>query len=283
MYRDLVRLQRVPGPYLAHYGVSKADGAKRGSGRYPLGSGERPNQHTDGYQRTGGEARSATRQLNKLDYKRANAARRARAAQSKVDDLRFKGVSEESNRFKKALSKAQIRESTLNKIEKKQASILKDMKDKGYTINSKEVLRMAEQGKTLVAYAIGGLPAALIYRTALKDGWRGEAGTKYKVGVNDSKETLNKAKKTGVYDEEFLTLTEPLGKMSESKLLSEYKSYLKDPQKYSPYKNEDKLINKKRKSFENKASAMRNRGMSYTDISENLGISRGAVWRLLNE
>ncbi len=29
---------------LLHYGVSKADGAKRGSGRYPLGSGERPNQ-----------------------------------------------------------------------------------------------------------------------------------------------------------------------------------------------------------------------------------------------
>lgn len=47
LYRDLVRLQRAPGPYLAHYGVSKADGAKRGSGRYPLGSGERPNQHDD--------------------------------------------------------------------------------------------------------------------------------------------------------------------------------------------------------------------------------------------
>ncbi len=30
---------------LLHYGVSKLDGAKRGSGRYPLGSGDRPHQH----------------------------------------------------------------------------------------------------------------------------------------------------------------------------------------------------------------------------------------------
>jgi dephospho-CoA kinase len=29
-------------PYLIHFGVSKRDGAKVGSGRYPLGSGERP-------------------------------------------------------------------------------------------------------------------------------------------------------------------------------------------------------------------------------------------------
>ena len=30
---------------LLHYGVSKLDGAKEGSGRYPLGSGDRPHQH----------------------------------------------------------------------------------------------------------------------------------------------------------------------------------------------------------------------------------------------
>lgn len=30
---------------LMHVGRSKLDGAKRGSGRFPLGSGERPNQH----------------------------------------------------------------------------------------------------------------------------------------------------------------------------------------------------------------------------------------------
>lgn len=34
--------------YLAHVGVSKLNGAKVGSGRYPLGSGKRPNQHLDG-------------------------------------------------------------------------------------------------------------------------------------------------------------------------------------------------------------------------------------------
>ena len=32
---------------LYHYGVSKKDGAKVGSGRYPLGSGEDPYQHAD--------------------------------------------------------------------------------------------------------------------------------------------------------------------------------------------------------------------------------------------
>ena len=32
--------------YLMHYGRGKEDGAPgRGSGRYPLGSGENPNQH----------------------------------------------------------------------------------------------------------------------------------------------------------------------------------------------------------------------------------------------
>lgn len=38
MYRDLVRLQRIPGEYLAHEG-------NENSGRYKRGSGERPFQH----------------------------------------------------------------------------------------------------------------------------------------------------------------------------------------------------------------------------------------------
>ena len=60
--------------YLAHYGVSKASGAKVGSGRYPLGSGKNPNQGSAKYytpKRTGGDTQKRVLYSNPSGMKRS--------------------------------------------------------------------------------------------------------------------------------------------------------------------------------------------------------------------
>ena len=65
---------------LYHYGRSKRDGAKRGSGRYPLGSGDRPNQRWGVF---GSKSRSGEK--SEADKQRAIKSGTAR------DVLRYKG------------------------------------------------------------------------------------------------------------------------------------------------------------------------------------------------
>lgn len=259
----------IPDESIMHFGIPER------SGRYPYGSGERPYQHGGNGRRI---SRKQKRQIKQV-YKARKDARQDFDVLRRTENGQLVGLSSGGSRklFQYAKRHSSQQKSIVtNAISKHGGIKVSAAYTDEYNRTSREMVN---------AWRKAGYNEKALNRIekALTD-------TKFKImdkkseeNKHNSKEALNKAKRAGVYNEEFLTLTEPLGKMSESKLLSEYKSYLKDPQKYSPYKNEDKLINKRRKSFEEKASAMRDRGMSYTDISENLGISRGAVLRLLNE
>lgn len=94
---------------LFHYGRSKADGAKRGSGRYPLGSGERPHQH-DGEGDGRGASRFAKKESKKEKVAKAtgheigSAIKKAGAAVSKG----VQSTREAVDKFKKKRLEAAI-------------------------------------------------------------------------------------------------------------------------------------------------------------------------------
>ena len=95
--------------YLAHYGVSKLQGAKVGSGRYPLGSGENPRQGTAIYYagKAGGPKRAGESGTKRaIDFDPSNAtigecnklikeARKIAAREGYYDDLPRRGVVKE--------------------------------------------------------------------------------------------------------------------------------------------------------------------------------------------
>lgn len=96
------------GTSLMHYGVSKLDGAPGvGSGRYPLGSGENPNQHSGDFL-------------------------------SRVSKLKSGGLSEKEIAASMGLTTTQLRvRMSLAKDERRsaQVSVAKSLRDKGYSLN----------------------------------------------------------------------------------------------------------------------------------------------------
>ena len=71
--------------YLSHEGRSKEDGAKQGSGRYPLGSGERPYQHTGG----GGSVGTGTSNDNNEPTRKEKKLMKYQSKQNKRIDKRY--------------------------------------------------------------------------------------------------------------------------------------------------------------------------------------------------
>lgn len=83
-----------------HFGVSKRNGAKVGSGRYPLGSGDRPYQDLKAEKKRKWENKM-TKKLDRLDQKKSN-------AQSVANKKYQKAVNKENSFFstKKGINKA---------------------------------------------------------------------------------------------------------------------------------------------------------------------------------
>jgi len=68
--------------FLMHAGVSKRDGAKVGSGRYPLGSGKRP------YQGTGGKPMSRREQRRQAKKAKKNSSPEKLSKEEFTDEIR---------------------------------------------------------------------------------------------------------------------------------------------------------------------------------------------------
>lgn len=97
-----------------HFGVSKRNGAKVGSGRYPLGSGDRPYQAMEA-KKTKWENRM-TRKLDRLDAKKAG-------AQATANKQYQKAVNKENSFFStqkgidKAYAKADSAQKVVNRLD----------------------------------------------------------------------------------------------------------------------------------------------------------------------
>lgn len=122
--------------YLAHYGRSKLNGAKVGSGRYRLGSGEDPYQDYGGRKNSGGiTSKIAEAKQRHAEKKQAKAE--AKEAQKAIDkeEIIKSGNTELVKQHAKELTNAEInaaieRINTLKRLEDIQSGYLVDVEAK---------------------------------------------------------------------------------------------------------------------------------------------------------
>lgn len=140
--------------YLSHEGVSKRDGAKIGSGRYPLGSGKRPFQnYAESYLRQnikGGKDKpnqSRGEVITRSIEKSVNSLETARRSMQEASDRKRKGKSAEG------LSDEELRK-TINRLqmERTYESLTKPETKSGY-LKAQEILSVVGTTVTIAAAA----------------------------------------------------------------------------------------------------------------------------------
>ena len=104
---------------LYHYGRSKRDGAKRGSGRYPLGSGDRPNQRWVAF---GSKSRAGEK--SEADKQRAIKSGTARDVLRYKGELTNKELQDAVNRLRLEKQLEEINHETINKGKRTAAQFL---------------------------------------------------------------------------------------------------------------------------------------------------------------
>ncbi len=105
-------MSRIADDILMHYGVGKMDGAPVGSGRYPLGSGENPNQHSGDF-------------LSRIEKMK-------KAGLSETEIARAMGLTTTQYRAQKALAKSERRSAEVARV--------KELQEQGY--NNSEIARI---------------------------------------------------------------------------------------------------------------------------------------------
>ena len=181
---------------ILHYGVSKRDGAARGSGRYPLGSGARPRSYQN-------LLNAYDRQRAHPVYDAAKAIRQASKYVSKIEKAEAKGKDTAKLEFKKkqAIETAKLKADEIKKIDANIEKTIKLAKESGYTVQSKNVMRSAAHGKDLALAVVEGfgtlaltavLPTPFLMTAYSVPQVKGE---KYSVSLNERRGLVTKYKK----------------------------------------------------------------------------------------
>lgn len=231
--------------YIAHYGRSKADGAAHGSGRYPLGSGKDPYQHG-----SLSSAKDYKKALNNLDNQRVKYQAKADKANLKVTAANKKanrifnkaynssdydgtnlGENLDNGKLEKVRAEQRKHETDrddnqakADEIQTKINDLVKDATDFGYTVQSKDVTKFANQGNLFIAQVVGGLPASIGYYAATAK-YNNQSGSKFSVQKDAAKKEKEAKSDDGFNGDtsivEELNKTSDLASKEETKVTSE--------------------------------------------------------------
>lgn len=162
--------------YLMHHGIAGMRWGKRNGPPYPLSAGAHSaSEKKAGWQKSleKGHAGSATRELNRLDKKKATLRYDENTASIKGNKFKKKAEKAESKgnykkadklnaKYEKQKSKATDAYKKREELEKRTNSILKEMTKKGYNVYSREIDRNVHTGRYLAKSTLLSIGGSLI-------------------------------------------------------------------------------------------------------------------------